>query len=352
VSQCPSGGELVGATVVISGVGSCETVDNGAGSACCSLDIGTAGTETLTVSAPGFIPFTGTLAMICESTIPVGLQPTGTTATVVFTVTGCCSLPLPGAVIQLSDGQTCTTDSAGQCSFWLTLPGTYTYMIGKVRFVTATGSFTIGSACPGGGATVDVTLSPESGFACGPQYDQNLANPRPDPIPTTLNITDSTYGATTLIYNGSFWTGTINGATFGAACSCPGNTFSITYNLYPCTGLTGGIVFQASFTSGSYGECLSGEFFPTATSCPYDGPAITPCGAEEETGYGALGSVFISALGQVAGAPAWSFGIDPGSWSLVPGLPFDMTLQTGSGCPSGGFTNTPYPASATYTITE
>lgn len=327
VTGCPAGSEIVGATVEIKQGSTtpvtCVTADNGGGQACCGITIGTAGTYTVVVSATGYKTYTGTLTLTCGQTITIALQPSTAPASIVLTVYGCCpGGVLPGATVSLSDGQSGVTNTSGVVSFWEGAAGTYTYTVSKSRFATYTGSVTL-SGCQTSSTAVTVTMTPASGYACGPLDPNN--DPRPDPIPTTLHLTDSVYGACTLTYDpaNSCWFGTIAGANYAAGCACPASTFNIGYTLYPCTGPG---VLAISVSTCTYGQCLDGGWYPGNDECPGTGTtASNPCVGQPNGYY--LASCTSESEGVNSGGFALPNAYYSGSsvWSIAPGLPFDFS---------------------------
>jgi len=207
------------------------TTGSGGCVAVCLDALGGAGSYQVTVSESGYYPYSNTLSLSCGGTTTVKLLPTSGNPSIKFTVTGCCSQPLPNALVTIA-GATYTTDSSGQVMLGLTDAGTYTWSVSKARFVTQTGSFTI-TACDAGGKSLDVLLLAASGYVCGiavePQFPYALA----DPIPTTLNLTDSVYGSTTITYNAGThsYSGTLAVAATPVKCGCPTSATVITYTL-------------------------------------------------------------------------------------------------------------------------
>jgi len=238
VTGCPGGTALVGASVTISRGGtvihSGTTVADGHGNACVGTAIPASADYQVAVSATGYKPYTGTKTIHCGDTTTIQLAASTSPAGVKFAVTGCCSLPLAGAAITLSDGQTGTTDSTGACSFWFGTGGTITYAIAKSRWATATGSFTIASCSAAPTTNLPVTMAPATGYVCGGAIGNTGALAGcAEPLPTTLFLTDSLYGGCTLAWDAgtASWKGTIT-CTAQALCGCPGGqTFTLTYSL-------------------------------------------------------------------------------------------------------------------------
>lgn len=351
VTQCPGGTELVGATVSVkqgaTTIGTGTTVDDGAGHACVSICLdsgGGAGSYQVIITATGYQGYTGTLSLACNGTTTIELQPSTAPATVTFSVTGCCGAAVSGATITLSDGQSCTTNSSGQCSFWIGAAGTYTYTVSKSRFVDATGSVTVAASCQGTTTSVGVAMTAASGYAC-PPYDPS-GHALADPIPTTLHLTDSAYGGCTLTWDPTpgnlWWHGQLT-ASFAAHCNCPAASFTIDYYLLSCTAGSGSYVLKLDWSSGDYGQCLSGSFFGVQVGCP---TATTPgCAGQPEGAY----------VYQPTGAVTELRWIGAG-YSLVSALPFDATFTEAalSRCPSasGYDPDLIYPSGTTITITE
>lgn len=274
VTGCPSGAAVVGASVTIKSGGTTVATGTTDATGCVTLDCGHAGSYEVVVSAAGYRGFDGTLSLSCEGTKSIKLQAGTSAASITVTVHGCCSAVLPGALVTLSDGQSCTTGSGGTCTFNEANAGTYTYTITADRFVTYTGSVTI-SGCATTTTNVSVTLSPATGYVCGVVDASGHGSPYP--VPTTLHLTDSVYGSTTLTWNGtSAWTGTL-AASFAGGCGCPSASFTISYTLSSCGGLS------LTWTSAAYAQCVTSAFVITY-ACPYNG-ALTNCAAVGGSGY-------------------------------------------------------------------
>jgi hypothetical protein len=346
VTGCPSGTEVVGATVTVKDggttVGSCNTIDVGGGQACCAVIINIAGTYEVDVSAAGYKPYNGTQSLTCGGTVTIKLQPSTAPASVSFSVTGCCSQPLPGATITLSDGQSCTTDASGACNFWIGKAGTYTYTISKTRFADATGSVSVPDC---GTTTISIgkTLSPASGYVCG--------GGGADPIPTTLHLSDSVYGACILNYSvtapnpnlspGIFW-GIIHGASFPGACNCPASTFDIGYALAPGCGSVSGTAY---YNGATYVACFFGA---VQHHCPANPSACGPtCTAFGQNIYQNCCDIVNTGTCTVA---------EYGSASLAGGtgggaIPFDYSVAIPAPSPGCG-SGFAWPSGATITVTE
>jgi hypothetical protein len=330
VESC-SGSALVGATVTVGSLAPVTTGATGCVSIC--LDsLGGAGSYQVKVSDSGYIPYSNTLSLTCNGTKTTKLLPTGSPS-ILFQVYGCCSQVLPGATVTIA-GATYTTDSSGQASIGLTDAGAYPWSISKSRFDTTTGSTTIG-ACPG---TTDVTetLTAASGYECAPTNCAATIT-LADPIPDTLTLTDSVYGAVTLTYLSTAPAGfpaTIGGGigwyspgagtsvTALAACSCPSGGVTVWYFLgrscFSCVEYPTGVIAVA------YGDV-------NASRCPHVTGSIVQAIATPQTD------------------------------SLSPTIPYDysvgmpaVTCGSPSACSgiTGGTGTCFYPGGVTLTVTE
>jgi hypothetical protein len=272
VTGCPDGTPL-DASVTVAGVGSCSTIARLGG--CCSMPIPSPGTYSVSVSAAGYKPWSGVLTLKCAGKVTVKLLPDTAAPSANFDIVGCCAKALPGATVTISDGQSGTTDAGGRVAFWVAKAGTYTYTITGPcgsRFLPVAGAFTI-AECVNAGASIFAGLPPAPGYICG-------AN-GPYPIPTTLHLTDSLYGACTLTYNvpGKVYTGTIAGASYpaqdygpgfgGVEQLCPPSTFTITYTVNAdCT--IGNLSLNAAFHIVKCCRCFGGFPNPEQALVPSD----------------------------------------------------------------------------------
>lgn len=235
--QTCAGVPIIGATITVGSLPSATSATGGCRGFCLDA-LGGAGSYLVTVSATGYITYSNTRAMTCGGTIFVSLLPVGSTPTATFTITGCCSLLLPNALVTIG-GNVYTTNSSGQVVIAITDPGTYPWSVAKTRFVTQTGSLTV-SACLGGGAVFNLTLVPATGFHCCPAKIHPSTVKIADPIPDTLFWTDS-FGTTTLTYNAgtSAWLGSITVSITGH-CFCQTRNVKINYTFGPsCTNNAG-----------------------------------------------------------------------------------------------------------------
>jgi hypothetical protein len=349
-SGCPSGA-VVGATVTIKQSGTTIATGTTGSNGCVTLSIPAAGTYEVIVTQANFKGFDGQLALVCGGTQTVLLQKLTTSATVLFTIYGCCSKGqvingLQGATITLSDGQTCTTDVNGQCSFWIGKAGTYSYTVTASRFQDYSSTFTITANCTTTTQSIVVGLLNQAGYACGPEsYDKTASF---YPIPTTLHLTDSVYGGCVLTYDAANlrWAGTLANASFVSRCGCPAQTFDINYNLLQCYTGIGDIVLSLNWTNGYYGICFNQVFTGQRHNCPYNGVLAGCAGLPNNA------TTYQSDTNTSFG---WSAGVG-NNWSITGHLPFSasFTIAPDGPCPGGinGSASLPWPAGGTITITE
>lgn len=231
--QTCAGTAILGATVTVSSLTPVTTSTGGCASVC--LDsLGGAGSYLVTVSKTGYITYSNTRAMTCGGTIFVSLLPVGSTPTATFTITGCCSLLLPNALVTIA-GNVYTTNSSGQVVIGITDPGTYTWFVAKTRFMTQTGTLTV-STCLGAGAVFNLTLLPISGYHCAPAKTHPSTVTIADPVSDTLFVTDA-LGTTTLAYDAGTadWLGSIT-ISLPARCFCQARNVKVNYTYGPsCT---------------------------------------------------------------------------------------------------------------------
>lgn len=271
------GGTIAGAVVTLGSLASLITQAGGCTNTFCIDPLGGAGSYLLTVSMTGYYTYSETKSVTCGGTITVKLLPITGQPSAIFTVTGCCGQPLPGATVTIA-GASYTTNSSGQVSLGITDAGTYPWSISKARFVTKTGSLTL-TACSAGGTAVNATLVPASGFQCGPGNTSGSAFPHKlaDPVPTTLFLMDSVYGAVTLTYSATptpGWYGSLAVGTTPAICGCPGSGTTISYVLTQCPGgySSSFPVHNIPFTSTA---CPTGPPGTSAASLPPGGETYT-----------------------------------------------------------------------------
>ncbi len=245
VKNC-SGAAISGVTVSISSTPPVNGTTGGGG--CVALDVTTAGTYAISFSASGYVPFNTSVAFSCNNTFNFVLVATGS-PTATFNVTGCCNLALPGATLTI-DGGTYTTDASGNVVLGIAAAGSYPWTVSKARFSNATGTLVVSTACgtgTGGGAA----LTEATGYHCGCNTSTPDAVARPDPLPTTLHLTDSVYGTTTLTYSGGAggWVGTLSVTSIPVLC-CPALPVTITYTLSgDCSGGPTVCIFTIAYTT-------------------------------------------------------------------------------------------------------
>jgi hypothetical protein len=137
---------------------------------------------------------------------------------VTFNVHGCAGLPLQGALVAISGGNSGTTDSAGNVNLDVGAAGTYSVTVSKTRFTSQTVSRTV--TC--GGLAITVTLIPTSSYHC-------LTSSCADPLPNVLHYTVATGETGTVTWNTVLWGETGgNNAGFSTsldfACDVDGGT--------------------------------------------------------------------------------------------------------------------------------
>jgi hypothetical protein len=325
IEACGGTTPINGATITVAtlapqttGVSGCDTF--------CLDPLGGAGSQQVTVSATGYYTYSNSVSLACNATETIKLLPITGNPSILFQINGCCALVLPGATVTIG-GNNYTSDSAGQVKVGITDAGTYPWSVSKTRFVTQTGSVTIG-ACAAGGATVTVNMAPTTGYECGPGGSSGGTIPLSlaDPVPTTLFLTDSVWGSATLTYSSIThnWSGSIT-ITSPALCGCISQTgVVISYNLAQCQG--GSYVTSC----GSYGYNPLGL---GAIPCP-----TNPGAATNTLGIPAIGGF---------------------TYTMNPTIPFDwQATYPAQACVPGLGASFPasllylYAAGATITVTE
>lgn len=349
VKACPGGGDLEGASVTITPDGGDPVSGTTPSSGCIELDIGSSGSCQVEITADGYQPYDGTLELDCDNTYGFTLVPDTVDASVLFTVTGCCSAPLPGATVTLSDGQSGVTNSSGQVSFFEGIAGAYDYTIAKSRWETYSGSFTIES-CQNFTTPVPVTMTPASGYVCGLMASDG--SPIADPIPTTLPLTDSVYGGTSITYDAdsTAWIGTISASYPGSeACNCPAAAFTITYSLPACPSTDG---LKVTWDALTYTFCEFGEGITVQSYCPADpGEAVT-CAGKAPGNY-LTNPAHSDVLGPaVAGTTSTTVPYDYSGTIAACDCEPNPNGDYSCGGTTGAYGGIPWPSGATITITE
>lgn len=278
VTACPTGAPLGGSTVTVNGTGYTTSAQGG----CVLFPIAANTAYPVQVTAAGYQTWSGSLSFTCGETLTIPLQPTTAQATISIPVQGCCAVMAPGCTVNLSDGQITTTDSTGTASFWVGKSGTYTFTVAKSRWATYTGTVTVQVDCTTAQASpAVVALTPASGYVCGAGCPGTKpADKLADPVPTTLHLTDSVYGACTLTWNGSnAWVGTTTTSTDPTqhgtpAGTCPQSPFTITYSLSSCGALT------VTFPVRDCGQCIGGGFQDNFYQAPGDSGTACPASGQ------------------------------------------------------------------------
>lgn len=359
-------------------------------SGCATLTIPATGTYDVVVTVPAasypHCPgVSQSMDLACGDTYTITIAESGSSPSCcLFTVSGCCapggvvtggalgccaSAPVPGATVSITGIASGTTDSNGQYEYCLSTTGTYAWTVSAPRFVTQTGTIAYNTCYPGC-QPINVTLAPASGYACGP-YDESYS-PRPYPVPTTLYLTDSAYGSTTLIYDGySSWVGSL-GIYFPGGCPntgnggpvinvCPPTPCLISYRLAQCpVNATLAVSYTTCGTALCFGQY---PYWLQQLGCP--GP---PGGCVE--------SGLLACKGEPNNAVVfWTSGsiaVGTSSGTLAAGIPFDFSCtiptctcafcvsgiladtqcETSDGLPCSGRRSFLYPSGSTLTVTE
>lgn len=216
-------------------------------------------------------------------------------------VNGCNGSALPGASVTIA-GVSGTTDATGKVT--LTWPGSCTanLTVSCSRF----GTYGPTSTAFVSGGTTTVNLTAASGFAC--------ASCSTIPLATTLHLTDSVYGSTTLTYSSGNWVSSTTAWSFPGDGCCGAASFGM---IYTFTGST----CQLSSTYG-HGP-------------PVVGVPECPSGTGRQTAI-PIGSTSLSGNPTSCGGTGWSFS------ATVPATTCS-TVSTDIYI---------YPSGATYTLTE
>lgn len=284
VRLCSDNSLVSGATVTVKDGGG-ATVGSGttSGTGVVSVDIPAAGTYEVVVVKSGQPTVTLLVAADCgtrDLVVHLGRTLVG--------VVGGCNIGfgfLPGAAVTAVLGDvsySTVTGSSGAFSLAIAEPGVYTVTVSKARFVARVFTPTV-SASPflcsthyNGGVTAQ--LLPASGYRCFTPDPDNVAGGGYnciDPIPETLHLTDSVYGAVTLTYTAvgtPGWAGT-RSVSYGGGCGgCGAATVTATYLFRQSGGYPG--TLSISYPASPFGGCPGGagtaslSAFATAHTCP------------------------------------------------------------------------------------
>jgi hypothetical protein len=173
---------------------------------------------------------------------------------VTLTIEGCYAKPCTGVAYTIYDPRgnvvtSGTTSSSGEVTFTARRPGAYKITASKSRYVTLTSLtfLTLTAPCPSTSIPV-VTLTPASGYAC------SLCCP--DPLSTTLHLTDSLVGDVTLTYDAvaGYWSGSAVYAFPGrdVPFPCPPADVTVSYSF---SNLGTGCGVVASFPTSAPFNC-------------------------------------------------------------------------------------------------
>lgn len=228
--------------------GAAVTVQTGSGpvsgitstpTGCVSLDIGSAASDDVEVSASGYETFEQVMSLLCSHTYTIPL---------ISTSTGCAQINIQGCntgnlidgfAIMVIGGVSYPTDSGGNLSVCgIALAGTYPFSItATAGFDPITGTVTVASNCASpAGLLVEYTMTVSTGYQCCGDGIFQFNIPSSNAYPLTLTLTDSVYGGCALTYTaGVGWFGTLN-AVFGGGIGCPPAAITLTYTWCPAGG--------------------------------------------------------------------------------------------------------------------
>lgn len=267
--------------VVISGA--VVTVKDSLGATVGSGTTGAPGTVSVSITAAG--TYTVVVAKTGQATATVSVTATCTANAVtvqlgrvfsvrVFTQ---CSLNLPGLTVTATLGGVSysgITNGIGQVLIPVQANGTYTITITgqHARFAAYSASVSMPSCTQ---VIHNPVLPAATGYAvfCGLAVGEVSGQQCLIPVPTTLNLTDSVYGACALTFNSlsGTWDGTKSVSYAGCASpSCPAKTVDVTYSL-------------AQNTFGGTGQNLQISY-KQVSLCP------DPAGASTVAGLASIGT--------------------------------------------------------------
>jgi hypothetical protein len=278
---------VVGATVNIYDAATCTTLISTCttdATGCCTVQITRATSPAdycVTVTGTGWFAYKKVLTLACNGTTNIKLLGAGTNGSIWFKVIGCCGQPQINAVIHVG-GVDLVTDSGGNAKAGFTEGGTYHWTIAKNRYAGQSGDVSI-LTCGNTTALVNIVLLPSAGFACAPGgCGQTPAPPGfPEPVSTTLHLTDSRWGVTDLFFNSvtGNWEGTLTvhySHGFPVLPGCIDTVFSFQYT---SNGACGAIGF--GIANAYCGRCVNGIWTKKAVGfqgpMPVDISTIPPC---------------------------------------------------------------------------
>jgi hypothetical protein len=229
LSSCGAHPAISGASVTVTHTPTstvvCTGTTDGSGHFSCAISL--LGGYSISASKTGFVTGSTTTTITssrCGTTTTLGsilLVPN--VGTIHVDVSGCNSIVLPGATVTVTNGaysNSGTSDGSGVVVFTdAPTSGTTTVTTSMSRFnsdVQTTGALACFTR------TITAALGPASGYYC--------FNPCAIPLPATLNLTDSRYGAITLTWNAinSRWEGSQTVA-FAGDGTCPAATVTVFY---------------------------------------------------------------------------------------------------------------------------
>jgi len=347
----PVEGASVTVTLTAGGTVSGTTGSGG----CVTLNVETAGTYEVVISASGYNTFDANMTMACDNSYTVYLVPTGSAdfCCVTFQVNGCCGNPVSGAQVTI-DGATLVTDDSGETQAWCqTAVGTYDWEVTAENYVSQSGSYAISQICNQSNCTVPplitVNLSPATGYGCGPP-----ATPAATPLPSTLSLTDSVYGGTSLSWNAAtgVWDGALSATNTFGQCEI---AFTIYYEMAQCQCGTAAVTASwctsyCGACTGAPSDCLPGipgygSFTDYCNDFP--GPAVP---SPEDLDFCEVSCQCLAPVSPYSGAQGACTGCNcyaqPAASHAVTscvGQPFELEVS---------MLGTPWPSGATVTITS
>ena len=260
-----NGAAVSGATVTVkqgaTTIGTCTTNASGQ----CCVTVPASGTYNVAVTKTGYNGSNQNVSLTCPGTTNVTLYAYTGAGGVTIHVIGCdVSLGLQGATVTFNGGSY-TTNSSGYTPTIAAPAGTYTWTASKTRFNTGTSSVTVTGPCSGNGAAI--TLTPATGYTCGPDGCQICG----DAWPTSLTITTPVGTFTVSWVSGCIYQGCVYFSH--TVDNCHGGTVagSVPLLINYTPGGTG-VVYQYLFTpltysGGTWTNCASGTYTCGGCTC-------------------------------------------------------------------------------------
>lgn len=271
---------------------------------------GTTGQYTYSISASGYTTKTGSLgAVTCAgtTTTSTAVQLSPTTATATINATSNCfrntnyvpSSQVPGCSVTVNGSPAGTTDSTGRVFASVPANTAVPYTVSKAGWTTFSGTIPAAACSVGVTATMVPDASHTSVTACL------------EPVPATLTLTDSVFGAVTITSAGGScdlgWSGSISATSLGTT-SCPARAMTLTYSF---AGGGGGAGDRGTIT-------VQWTVDPTDGICPGAGPTTGSLGYAVDS-LTCPPSFTAHSNGQAAGLPSdhLPWGTSPATFSIV-----------------------------------